>query len=109
MRRSKYGAVPTVVDGITFASKREARRWQELQLLEKAGEIRHLRRQVPFELHAGLERVLIGRYVSDATYDEVTIGAPVYVVEDSKGVRTALYRWKKKHVEAEYGITIREV
>lgn len=32
-----------------------------------------------------------------------------YVVEDVKGFKTPLYKWKKKHVEAQYGITIREI
>lgn len=48
--RSKYGARKTVVDGITFDSKKEANRYRELKLLEKAGEICCLRLQVPFEL-----------------------------------------------------------
>lgn len=48
--RSKYGARKTVVDGITFDSKREAERYSELKLLERAGKIEGLRRQVSFEL-----------------------------------------------------------
>jgi hypothetical protein len=48
--RSKYGARKTVIDGITFDSKKEANRYRELKLLEKAGEICCLRLQVPFEL-----------------------------------------------------------
>lgn len=43
MRRHKFGAVATVVDGHTFPSKAEARRYQELRLLEKAGQITKLR------------------------------------------------------------------
>ncbi|WP_416330384.1 DUF1064 domain-containing protein, partial [[Clostridium] innocuum] len=49
-KKSKYGAVKTEVDGIMFDSKREASRYQELRLLEQAGEITNLRLQVPFEL-----------------------------------------------------------
>jgi hypothetical protein len=47
-KKSKYGAVKTEVDGIMFDSKREASRYQELRLLEQAGEITNLRLQVPF-------------------------------------------------------------
>lgn len=47
---SKYKSVKTQCDGITFASKKEANRYRELKLLEKAGEICCLRLQVPFEL-----------------------------------------------------------
>ncbi|MDD3747626.1 MAG: DUF1064 domain-containing protein, partial [Anaerostipes sp.] len=45
MRYSKYGARKTVIDGITFDSKREAKRYQELKLLEQAGEISYLELQ----------------------------------------------------------------
>lgn len=47
-KKSKYGAVKTEVDGITFASKHKASRYLELWLLEQAGEITNLRLQVPF-------------------------------------------------------------
>jgi hypothetical protein len=47
---SKYKAKKTVVDGITFDSQKEAQRWCELRLLEKAGVIKNLQRQVPFEI-----------------------------------------------------------
>lgn len=120
--RSKYRAVPKVVDGIRFASKREAKRYQELRLLERAGEIWDLELQPRFPLYVPstsgyLSRAAkamaeggtfrIGEYRADFKYrDRATIP---YVVEDSKGFRTPLYRWKKKHVEAQYGITIREV
>ena len=48
--RNKFNAIKTTIEGITFDSKREARRWQELKLLERAGEIERLERQVPFSL-----------------------------------------------------------
>ena len=47
---NKYHAVKTQVDGIIFDSMKEAVRWQELKLLEKAGKIANLERQVPYEL-----------------------------------------------------------
>lgn len=106
-KRRKYGNVRTVVDGIAFDSKREARRWQELRLLEKAGEIGRLRRQVHFALTVRDQQ--IGRYIADFVFDEKNNGLWREVVEDVKGVRTELYRWKAKHMKAEHGIEIREV
>ena len=107
--RQKYGAIPLVVDGVRFASSREARRYGELRLLERAGQIWDLTLQPEFHLHAAGRpddpSELVGKYRGDFAYatKEGTI------VEDVKGVRTPLYRWKKKHVEIEYGIRIVEV
>lgn len=121
-RPSKYKAVRTEVDGLVFASKKEARRFSELKLLERAGEIWELELQPKFPLlvpstsgrlmraakaiaQGGTFR--IGEYRGDFAYFDKR--ADGRVVEDVKGFKTALYRWKKKHVEAQYGITIREV
>lgn len=114
-KRSKYRAVRCEVDGERFDSKREMCRWLELKSLEKAGKISFLRRQVPYPLFAADIRsgkrngalTQIGIYKSDFNYFDVS--ANRQVVEDAKGMRTALYRWKKKHVEAQYGISIREL
>lgn len=107
-RRHKYGAIPTYVGELRFDSKGEARRYTELNLLQQAGEIRDLRLQPSFELHAlGAPEIKIGEYRADFEY--VECGTEERVVEDYKGMKTPLYRWKKKHTEAEYGITIREV
>ena len=100
---SKYRAVRTTVDGITFASKAEARRYQELRMLERAGKIAHLRLQPRYDLHVNGQK--IGTYVGDFEYhacDEI-------VTEDVKGMLTPMYRWKKKHLKAEWGIEIQEV
>lgn len=106
----KYRAKPTIVDGIRFASQKEATRYNELKLLEKGGEIRELELQVPFVLHAGNdEQSSIGRYIADFVY-RVRVGTRWrYRVEDVKGFKTPLYRWKKRHVEVEYCIQIHEV
>lgn len=114
---SKYHAVKTTVDGITFDSAKEARRYQELKLLEKAGKISHLELQPEYLL--GVDdgvfptacKVLLGRYRADFRYRTVPwdYEDPEVIVEDVKGMKTPLYRWKKKHVEAQYGIVIREV
>jgi hypothetical protein len=105
--RSKYGARPVTVDGIRFASGREARRYAELKLLERVGQIWDLTLQAEFALHVRASQAAyrIGVYRADFVY-RTPEGT---VVEDAKGVRTALYRWKKKHVELEYGVRIVEV
>lgn len=118
MARSKYGAKRTTVDGITFASMKEARRYQELKLLEKAGEIHGLRLQPRFPLCADRgvppePPVILGYYIADFEYCECRRGQKCErtrrVVEDVKGFKTPLYRWKKKHMAAEHGIQIREI
>ena len=100
----KYGAVPTVVDGIRFDSKSEAARWQELRLMEKAGAISDLQRQVRWPLLVGITE--IGAFVTD--YQYVVKGDTAPTVEDRKGVRTPVYRWKAKHFKAQYGFAILE-
>lgn len=111
MARSKYHAKPTIVDGIRFASKAEARRYQELKMLEKAGRIRNLKLQPKFPLVFSASRrvVNVGSYIADFWYLEVDGGVERPVLEDVKGVKTPVYRLKKKMVEAIYGITITEV
>ena len=100
---SKYKAKPTVIDGIRFASKAEARRYCELKMLEKKGAIADLETQVPYPIHVAGIRV--GKYLADFVYTE----RGEMKVEDVKGVRTQLYRFKKRCVEAEHKIKIIEV
>lgn len=102
--KNKYNARKTQLGGHTFDSQREARRYQDLQLLERAGRIHSLRLQVPYPLEVAGEQ--IGKYVADFVY--FYFENEKEVVEDSKGYRTPLYRWKKKHVEAQYQIKIKE-
>lgn len=105
---SKYKAVRTTVDGITFASRAEAHRWQELKRLERSGDITDLEYQPRFPLR--VNGVLVATYVADARYRETATGETV--VEDVKGgqaTKTPLYRLKTKLVRALYGVTIREV
>jgi hypothetical protein len=107
--RSKYNAVKTFVDGHRFDSKKEANRYQELNLLLKAGKIKNLELQVKFPLMVG--GIRIGFYIADFVYQEPVPPAKnlaYRIVEDCKGFRTALYRWKKKHFEKQYGIKILE-
>jgi hypothetical protein len=109
-REHKYHAEAQVVDGARFDSKREATRWGWLQYRQKAGEIRDLQRQVEYPINVTNldtgEIIYCGAYVADFVYVEVASGAQV--VEDSKGVRTAVFILKKKLVEALYGIRITE-
>ncbi len=110
----KYKAKPTVVDNIRFDSMREAARYQVLKLRERAGEISDLELQPTFSLT--VRGVKIGTYRADFRYKERADlvraqdqPAMFEVVEDSKGFRTPLYKWKKRHMLAEHGIEIREV
>lgn len=106
--RSKYHAKATTIDGIRFDSKAEARRYQQLCILEKVGEISELERQPVFDLLVSdfVHRpVKVGVYRADFRYK----ANGRLVVEDVKGIRTTTYRLKKKMVEAQYGIQITEV
>lgn len=102
---SKYHATRTVVDGITFDSKREAARYTELKLMQRAGLISDLRRQVKFELIPKQQGERAVSYIADFVYSE----DGQTVVEDVKGVRTPVYRIKKKLMLWRHGIRIREV
>src|SRR5262249_2252726 len=103
MRRSKYANEATTVHGVRFDSRREARRWLELKLLEGAGLISELRRQVRFELV--VNELPVCAYVADFVYRE----DEEVVVEDAKGMRTREYRIKARLMRACHGIVIREV
>jgi hypothetical protein len=98
----KYRAVPTTLDGRRFASKKEARRYAELLLLQKAGLVRNLECQVSFPLK--VNGVLVGTYVADFEYVENAR----QVVEDVKGMKTPVYNLKRKLMKAVYDIDIVE-
>jgi len=85
-----------------FASKKEAKRYQELRMLNLAGKIADLQTQVPFRIE--INGVLVCKYIADFTYRE----RAMQIVEDCKGYRTAIYRLKAKLMRAVHGITIRE-
>lgn len=123
--RSKYGAKKITVDGIEFDSKKEARRWQELKLLERSGQIYDLERQVKFVLiPAQREPDIIGArggrkpgklierecaYIADFCYTIPGEIAITKVVEDTKGVKTPEYIIKRKLMLYIHGIRVREV
>ena len=123
--RRKYGNKKIRAGGQVFDSKKEYKRFCELSLLERAGEITNLQRQVPYLLipeqrapstevykkgsRAGqpkpgpvLERKVV--YIADFVYQE----NGETVVEDAKGMRTKDYVLKRKMMLYRYGIQIKE-
>ena len=109
-KRSKYRAVPTVVDGIRFDSKKEANHYATLKVYERTGHIRNLELQPAYCMT--VNGIDVGTYRADFRYQADDLDAGwIEIVQDvkSKGTRTALYRLKKKIVEAQYGIRIQEV
>lgn len=117
-KKSKYHNVPTervtpAGNKIRFDSKKEAKRYDELLAMLKAGEIRDLRLQVEFTLQAAYtthdgQRIRAIRYKADFAY--YTAGGE-YIVEDvkSRATQTPQYSMKKKLMAGELGIQIREV
>jgi hypothetical protein len=100
---SKYGAIPTVLDGIRFASRREADRYAHLRVLALTGLITDLELQPAFALHA-LGGTKVAKYVADFAYRDA---AGQLVIEDVKGVKTTVFRLKAKWLKAEHGIEVK--
>lgn len=106
----KYHNIKTVINGERFDSKKEAARWQELLLLQRAGKISRLNRQVTYELIPSqyidgkcVERAV--KYVADFVYHDKQGNL---VVEDTKGKKTPEYVVKRKLLLYTYGIRIKE-
>ena len=120
--KSKYGAKKASIGCETFDSTKEARRWQQLQLMERDGKINSLQRQVKYMIlpehrepdtkgpRGGIKKGrIIERaryYVADFVYYDVD--ARQAVVEDCKGFRTEAYKLKKAMMYDRYGIRIKE-
>ena len=108
---NKYRNRKVTRNGITYDSQKEANRHAVLKMLERAGKITDLQRQVKFELlpsQKDTKGKVIERacsYVADFTYYE----NGVYTVEDTKGYRTPEYKLKKKMMLYFHGIKIKEV
>ena len=102
MKASKYGAVKAVVDGIKFDSKKEAKRYSQLKLMERSGAITELSLQPRFDLIINGKKC--GFYKADFKYIE----NEKEVIEDVKGMLTPVYKLKKKLVKAIYNIDIFE-
>lgn len=114
----KYRNIETTVDGIRFASQKEARRFLYLKGLENSGEISDLRLQVNFTLQEGFtkptgERVKPIIYKADFTYrkKDENGGYTLYIVEDikTKGTRTEKYKIKRKLFMEKFRMEITEV
>ena len=121
--RSKYGNRKVNIDGETFDSRKEGRRYSELLLLERAGEIRGLERQVKFVLIPAQREpdrtgpkggIIKGKviereisYIADFVYYDTRTGEKI--VEDAKGMRTKEYILKRKMMLFFHGVRIREV
>ena len=114
----KYRNIETTVDGIRFASQKEARRFLYLKGMENSGEISDLRLQVNFTLQEGFtkpdgERVKPIVYKADFTYRKKDENGryTLYIVEDvkTKGTRTEKYKIKRKLFREKYGMDITEV
>ncbi len=110
-RGQKYGNTKVVYRGIKFDSKAEHRRWVYLSMLERAGEIRDLRLQVPFVLIPKLALKRGGKqrettYIADFTY---TDSDGQSVVEDVKGAITPEFRLKRKLMAWVHSIEVQEI
>lgn len=102
---NKFGAKKVVApDGHVFDSKKEYRRWCELKLLERAGKITDLKRQVKYELIPKQDGERACDYIADFVYQQ----DGHQVVEDCKGFRTDAYTIKRKLMLYFYGIRIKE-
>lgn len=111
---SKYAAKKTTVHGITFDSKAESRRYLELLMLQRAGQIKSIELQPKFEIIPAYKHPVTGKRVRATHYIadfKVEWADGNVTVEDVKSqpTMTPLYRLKKKLVEREYGIEIKEV
>jgi hypothetical protein len=103
IKRSKYGAKKTEIDGIRFDSKLEAKRYSILKIARDAGHLT-FEMQVRYDLHVNGDHICF--YKADFV---VTYPAGRVVVEDCKGVKTPVYKLKKKMMKAIHGIEIVEI
>ena len=103
---SKYANKKTEIDGVLFDSRKEAGRYQELRLLERAGEIMDIERQVTYELIPKQQGERACHYIADFRYKDKD---GQVVVEDVKGYKTEVYKIKRKLMLQRHGIRIQEV
>lgn len=108
----KYHSKKTIVDGITFDSKKEAKRYCELKILEHYGKIKDLRLQYQFILQPPFKKngksIRAITYVADFFYFDTE--RCKNIVEDVKGYKTDVYQLKKKLFEYKFpDLTITEI
>lgn len=105
----KYHNQKTEIDGIKFDSKKEAGRYLVLKMMEDNGEISDLRRQVKYMLIP--KQRICGKneraiyYVADFVYCK----GDTFVVEDVKGMKTRVYKLKRRLMKLIHGIEVVEV
>ena len=108
--KSKYGAVRVrTVDGIEHDSKKEAARWQELNLMLRAKLIEDLQRQVRFELIPKQDGERACTYIADFVYIDRKTGEKIVEDVKSPATRTEAYRIKRKLMLLVHGIRIKEI
>jgi uncharacterized protein (UPF0305 family) len=104
---TKYKSKKVELDGKVFSSKREAARYQQLKILEKAGQITSLVTQEKYRIFVRNMPVCV--YIADFVYNEKNSeGDWCRIVEDVKGMKTPVYQLKKKLMKAALDIEIRE-
>jgi hypothetical protein len=110
--KNKYRARKITIDGITFDSAAEARRWSQLRLMQRAGEITCLRRQVAYVLAPAVRYAQAKRgtpalrYIADFQYETKTGET---ITEDVKGVLTEGFGIKRHLMLAVHGIDVQLV
>jgi hypothetical protein len=106
-RGNKYGAIRMTIDGITFASQHEARRYQALRVLERAGVIQDLRCQPRYTFEVNGYHV--GTHRPD--FDYVVCATGEVITEDAKSgpTRTEAYRLRRKLMVACHHVMVTEV
>lgn len=104
---TKYNSKKTTIDGITFASRLEATRYQQLRMLEQAEEISALQLQVEFQILKGFinpdtgEKIRSKHYIADFVYYDER--EHKWIAEDTKGQETDVFRLKWDYVRSIYG------
>ena len=107
VKQTKYHNRKTMHQGIGFDSQKEANRYQELLLLERAGCIRSIELQPRYDLIVNEQKC--GFYRGDFRYKEVATDSVILEDVKSPATKTAVYQLKKKLVKALYGVEIIEV
>jgi len=107
----RYTAKREWHDGVRYGSQRELARYKDLRLMQDAGAIGDLKIHPRYDLH--VLGIKLGFIELDFEYLDHASGKRVYEdVKDPKknsSTRTPIYRWKARHLKAEYGIEVTEV
>lgn len=98
--KSKYNNRKTIIDGITFDSNKEAKRYTVLRSLQEGGYIKGLSLQVPFELIPKQDGERAVKYIADFVYYDIE--KQMHIVEDVKGFKTDVYKLKRKIFKYRY-------